>query len=1297
MKRTTWGLVLCAAAVWAPWGTRADTITVPAVADTFITASSPDFNAGAHAWFDTGTDGLGGVRRGLLRFDLSSVPVGATITSAVVRLTVVRVPSQLPVNSTFDLFRLNAAWGEGNKAPGTNAGSGALAGPGEATWNARLQGTATWTTPGAAGDAAVTASGSADVGAASGAVYAWSDAGVLSDVQAWAANPAQNFGWLLRSQAETSNRSVRGFASREDPDGRGPVLEVGYTPGQNLAPVVSLTNPTNGTTYDQTASVTLQATASDADGSVAKVEFFDGSNSLGIAAASPYEVAVTLYPGNHTLTAVATDNAGASTTSLPVMVSVGTVTIPNPIAARIPLGNIVVELQTVAGGLASPVGMAVPDDGSGRSFVYDQDGQVWILAGGARQSAPLLDLRSRLVLQGAYDERGLLGLAVHPNFAQHPLLYTYTSEPYNGVADFQNGLGSGNDHQSVIAEWRISTTDSNAVDVATRREIARIDEPQSNHNGGAMHFGPDGFLYIALGDGGQAADLGSGHAVGGNAQDLGRIWGKLIRIDVDGTNSVNGRYGVPDSNPFVGTNAVPELFAYGLRNPFAFSFDRQTKQLYLADVGQNRVEEVDIITAGGNYGWNLKEGGFWFDPSTMNDVTAPVRPPPPGLIDPIAQYDHDDGSAVIGGYVYRGTAIPALVGHYVFGDWGSFGSPSGRLFYLDDTNGVNELRLGTEDRALNLWIRGFGQDADGELYLMGSRWLGPSGNTGRILKIVPPSSPINVTGILSADGTNLTATWSGGAGPFAVQKKVALSDPVWANVAVVDQPAATLPIDRPAGFFRVGDAAHVPPIPFTVYMTGAAERPATNSSAGLGTGIFVLDGNTLTFNVQYGGLSGAAFAAHIHGPSTAAGSGPVMIDLSPYNGGAWGTSGTLSGVIVLTDIQKALVLAGQTYVNLHTPSFTEGEIRGQIAPVNMQVALSGNNESPVVATSGSGLGNLTLVGNQLTFNLTYQGLSGIATASHIHGPASTTQNAGVLIGLTALNGGAYGTAGSLSGTVTLSPDQLAWVVDGLTYVNFHTPLHGGGEIRGQILPHSTGVPFTALLSGLAERPTPLTNTAAGNGTFSLEGDVLTLNLVYSGLSGSAMGAQLHGPASSGTTAPILINLAPLNGGSFGTAGTLSGSVLLTPVQRNALLAGRTYVNFYTSSNPDGEMRGQIAPVAMTASLSGHNENPAVATSGSGSGTFALVRDQLALQVTYSGLLGTATASHIHGPAGLTGNAGVLVNLAPYNGGAYGASGSLGGVAPLPLGTLLPLIDGQTYVNFHTPINSGGEIRGQIMP
>lgn len=217
--------------------------------------------------------------------------------------------------------------------------------------------------------------------------------------------------------------------------------------------------------------------------------------------------------------------------------------------------------------MVSPLSLALPDDGSGRLFVCDQAGFVWLVTAAGRSQAPVLDLRQRLVnLAGSYDERGLLGLALHPNFAQNPYLYTYTSEFTSGPADFPSVLQSGttNNHQSVIAEWRLAGANSNVVDVATRREILRVDKPQSNHNGGTMRFGPDGLLYITIGDGGQANDVGNGHADGGNAQNLGSILGKILRIDVNGTNSANGKYGIKIISGKLLIGFIKLVLIYGL-------------------------------------------------------------------------------------------------------------------------------------------------------------------------------------------------------------------------------------------------------------------------------------------------------------------------------------------------------------------------------------------------------------------------------------------------------------------------------------------------------------------------------------------------------------------------------------------------------------------------------------------------------------------------------------------------------------------------------------------------------------
>jgi glucose/arabinose dehydrogenase len=429
--------------------------------------------------------------------------------------------------------------------------------------------------------------------------------------------------------------------------------------------------------------------------------------------------------------------------------------IPDPIP-DILVGAIRVELDTVAEGLTAPLGVVDPDDGTGRLFVYEQAGTVTIIDNGVPLPSPFLDVTGRLVTlgffgtfdEGDFDERGLLGFALHPDFTTNGKLYTYTSEPASGSADFTLTRSSGShDHQSVIAEWTVDPGNANQALPGSRRELLRIDQPQFNHDGGDLHFGPDGFLYISLGDGGNADDEGEGHGVGGNGQNVDTVHGSILRIDVDGNNSANARYGIPPDNPFVGQAGVDEIFAYGFRNPYRFSFDRGgANDLFVGDVGQNDIEEIDVATSGGNYGWRHKEGSFFFDgrgEGTDGEVvSSPVAIPPPGpSIDPLAEYDHDDGIAVVGGFVYRGSDIPELGGRYVFGDFSTgFGVAAGRIFYLDDSNNVLELQLGQDGSAFDYYVKGFGQDSTGEIYICVSEALGPFGTGGKVLKLASERS-----------------------------------------------------------------------------------------------------------------------------------------------------------------------------------------------------------------------------------------------------------------------------------------------------------------------------------------------------------------------------------------------------------------------------------------------------------------------------------------------------------------------------------------------------------------------------
>ena len=273
-----------------------------------------------------------------------------------------------------------------------------------------------------------------------------------------------------------------------------------------------------------------------------------------------------------------------------------------------------VRLQPLATGLESPVYVTHAGDGSGRLFVVEQAGVIRIIRNGRLLARPFLDVRSRVISGG---EMGLLSVAFHPQYAS------------NGRF-FVNYTANSDSLRTVIAEYRVS----DAPDVAGRAErvLLEIAQPYRNHNGGLNLFGPDGMLYIGMGDGGSGGDPHN------NGQRLDTLLGKLLRLDVNG----EAPYGVPRDNPFVGrAGARGEIWAYGLRNPWRFSFDRATGRLFLADVGQNRWEEIDLLEKGGNYGWRLMEGAHCFNPETGCSTT--------GLILPIAEYGRELGCSVTGG------------------------------------------------------------------------------------------------------------------------------------------------------------------------------------------------------------------------------------------------------------------------------------------------------------------------------------------------------------------------------------------------------------------------------------------------------------------------------------------------------------------------------------------------------------------------------------------------------------------------------------------------------------------------
>jgi glucose/arabinose dehydrogenase len=443
----------------------------------------------------------------------------------------------------------------------------------------------------------------------------------------------------------------------------------------------------------------------------------------------------------------------------------------------IPKGTIAVELSPIVTGLGAPdYGTIVPGDTT-RLFVLEQKGLILLIENGALLPSPALDMQSLVsppfVPTNANDERGLLGLAFHPGFNDtgspgYRTLYTYNSQliPSGIPPTYPAPAGATQNYENAINEWKMSSSDPNVIDPTSRRKVISFGKNANNHNGGTIAFGPDGYLYLGTGDGGNANDVGPSHVEpGGNAQNLGVALGKMLRIDplnpasTTGSPdaiSTNGQYRIPASNPFQSAGNVPEIYAYGFRNPYRFAFDTATGDLIVADVGQRTIEEINKVVLGGNYGWAVKEGDFTFDRATGLTIT---RSPgiPAGLIDPITgpagtlEYDHNDGISITGGFVYHGSRIPELQGKYVFGDLALTGVPvraNGRLFYANLQSGeIFEFILPQFPGGVlpdGLTVHGFGQDGAGELYLMATNT--PSSGVGGIIYLMAgpldPNTPI---------------------------------------------------------------------------------------------------------------------------------------------------------------------------------------------------------------------------------------------------------------------------------------------------------------------------------------------------------------------------------------------------------------------------------------------------------------------------------------------------------------------------------------------------------------------------
>ncbi len=401
-----------------------------------------------------------------------------------------------------------------------------------------------------------------------------------------------------------------------------------------------------------------------------------------------------------------------------------------------------VKLEAVAEGFTAPMMLVSPPDGTKRRFIVEQIGLIKILTpDGKLLDEPFLNIRHKIApLYADFDEEGLFSISFHPNYKSNGKFYVSYAGPVRGEASYDKQFWYA--HTNYVAEYTVSKNNPNRADPLSERIITFMDWPQFNHNGHWIDFGPDGYLYVSTGDGGYANDWGIGHnVVTGNGQDLTSLNGKMLRLDVNAGQP----YAVPKDNPFVGKKDVaPEIWAYGFRNPWRCSFDKGgQRELFCGDVGQNSYEEVDIVKKGANYGWRVMEGTHCFDYVNPNKHLASCNNT--GMTAPIIEYKNCNvfpdckGLSVIGGYVYRGKH-KAWDGKYFFGDWSrSFAVRDGVLLVASrkgDKWEMEDVKV-TNMPKFNSYVLGFGQDADGEVYVMATDTRGPVGGLDKVYKIVP--------------------------------------------------------------------------------------------------------------------------------------------------------------------------------------------------------------------------------------------------------------------------------------------------------------------------------------------------------------------------------------------------------------------------------------------------------------------------------------------------------------------------------------------------------------------------------